>query len=390
MRIAQLAPTYERVPPRTYGGTELVVHLLTEELVRRGHDVTLFATGDSSTTARLRSVTPEPVRYGDRTDDGLHHAEYLQLANAQACLLEERRGAFDIVHNHAGLEGMVVLETAATPVVSTMHNPFVARTQPIWDAYPWFHHAVSAASAATFPERGALPPIHHGIDVASFDVAKPEGYLLFLGRFSPSKGADRAIQAARKTSRRLILAGKIDPVDAEHARAAIEPWIDGDRIRYVGEVDADAKRALLSGADALLFPIEWDEPFGLVMVEALASGTPVIGFRRASVPEVVEDGRTGFVVDDVDGMADAIARLPEIDRRDCRRAAEQRFTVARMVDDVETMYRSIVGRAPVAVGPGRSIETTGVDLQGPANGDHETGAAGNGSTPDVSRTEAPV
>jgi glycosyltransferase involved in cell wall biosynthesis len=390
MRIAQLAPTYERVPPRTYGGTELVVHLLTEELVRRGHDVTLFATGDSMTSATLRSVTPEPVRYGDRTDDGLHHAEYLQLANAQACLLEERRGAFDIVHNHAGVEGMVVLETAATPVISTMHNPFVPRTQPIWDAYPWFHHAVSAASAATFPARGALPPIHHGIDVASFDVADPEGYLLFLGRFSPAKGADRAIQAARRTGRRLILAGKIDSVDADHARVAIEPWIDGDKIRYVGEVDADAKRALLSGADALLFPIEWDEPFGLVMVEALASGTPVIGFRRASVPEVVEDGRTGFVVDDVDGMADAIARLNEIDRRDCRRAAERRFTVVRMVDDVEAMYRSILGRAPVAVGPGPSIETTDADVSQPGNGRHQSDPADDRPASDTSRAETPV
>jgi glycosyltransferase involved in cell wall biosynthesis len=352
MRIAQLAPTYERVPPRTYGGTELVVHLLTEELVRRGHDVTLFATGDSTTSARLRSVTPVPVRYGEATDDGLSHAEYLQLANAQACFIAERRGEFDIVHNHAGIEGMVLAETSGTPVVSTMHNPLVPRTRPIWDAYPWFHHAVSAVSAATFPRRGALPPIHHGIDVGSFDVGEPEGYLLFLGRFSPAKGADRAIEAARQAGRRLIMAGKVDPPDAEHVRAKIEPAIDGDRIRYVGEVDADAKRALLSGADALLFPIEWDEPFGLVMVEALASGTPVIGFRRASVPEVVEDGRTGFVVDDVEAMAEAIGRLDSIDRRECRRAAEQRFTFARMADDVEEMYRSIVGREPVAVGPG--------------------------------------
>jgi glycosyltransferase involved in cell wall biosynthesis len=352
MRIAQLAPTYERVPPRTYGGTELVVHLLTEELVRRGHDVTLFATGDSATGARLRSVTPTPVRYGEETDDGLRHAEYLQLANAQACFVAERRGMFDVVHNHAGVEGLVLAATSRTPVVSTMHNPYVARTQPIWDAYPWFHHAVSEASAATFPTRGALPPIHHGIDIASFVVGEPQGYLLFLGRFSPTKGAERAIQAARQAGRRLIMAGKIDAPDVDHVRDAIEPWIDGDRIRYIGEVDADAKRPLLAGADALLFPIEWDEPFGLVMIEALASGTPVIGFRRASVPEIVEDGRTGFVVDDVVAMAAAIGRLGEIDRGACRTAAERRFTVERMVDDVEAMYRTIIGRQPIGVGPG--------------------------------------
>ena len=354
MRIAQLAPTYERVPPRTYGGTELVVHLITEELVRRGHDVTLFATGDSVTTARLRSITQEPVRYGEVTDDGLVHAEYLQLANAQACFLAERRGEFDLIHNHAGIEGMVLAAASRTPVVSTMHNPFVPRTQPIWDAYPWFHHAVSAASAATFPSHGALPPILHGIDVESFQVGEPEGYLLFLGRFSPAKGADRAIQAAQRAGRRLILAGKIDASDADHAREAIEPLIDGDRVRYVGEADAATKARLLAGADALLFPIEWDEPFGLVMIEALASGTPVIGFRRASVPEIVEDGRTGFVVDDVEAMAEAIGRLGEIDRRACRLAAERRFTVARMVDDVEAMYRTIVGSRSVP-GDGQGV-----------------------------------
>jgi glycosyltransferase involved in cell wall biosynthesis len=352
MRIAQLAPTYERVPPRTYGGTELVVHLLTEELVRRGHDVTLFATGDSATTARLRSVTPGPIRYGDAADDGLRHAEYLQLANAQACFAAEHRGEFDIVHNHAGIEGMVLAERSRTPVVSTMHNPFTPQTESIWDMYPWFHHAVSAASAETFPRRGALTPIHHGIDVDSFLVGKPEGYLVFLGRFSAAKGADRAIQAARLADRRLILAGKIDPSDADHVRTAIDPWIDGDQIRYVGEVDAATKRRLLAGADALVFPIEWDEPFGLVMVESLASGTPVVGFRRASVPEIVEDGRTGFVVDDIEEMARAFGRLGEIDRRECRQAAERRFTVGRMVDDVEAMYRVIVGRPGEPVGPG--------------------------------------
>ena len=357
MRIAQLAPTFERVPPRTYGGTELIVHLLTEELVRRGHEVTLFATGDSTTAATLRSVSATPARYGETTDDGLQHAEYVQLANAQACFLAERQGEFDLIHNHAGIEGMVLSDGSRTPVVSTMHNPFIARTQSIWDAYDWFHHAVSAASSSTFPRRGALPPIHHGIDVASFQVGAPEGYLLFLGRFSPAKGADRAIEAARQAGRRLILAGKVDARDADHVREAIEPSIDDDRIRYVGEVDAETKRRLLAGADALLFPIEWDEPFGLVMVEALASATPVIGFRRASVPEIVDDGRTGFVVDDVTAMVEAIGRLDEIDRMACRRAAERRFTVERMVDDAEAMYETVIGTIPVATDTPDPTET---------------------------------
>ncbi len=341
MRIAQLAPTYERVPPAAYGGTELIVHLLTEELVRRGHDVTLFASGDSVTNAGLRSVTPVPVRYGDITD-GLRHAEYLQLANAQACFLAAAGGEFDIVHNHSGIEGLVLAAASRTPVLTTNHNPFVPQTQPIWDAYPWAHHGVSAASAATFPSRGALPPIHHGIDVESFSFGRqPEGYLLFLGRFMPDKGAMGAIEAARLAGRRLVLAGKVDTADADHFTRDIEPAIDGNRVTYVGEADADTKRRLLAGADALLFPIEWDEPFGLVMIEALASGTPVIGFRRASVPEIVEDGLTGYVVDDVAAMASAIDRVAEIDRRICRREAERRFTVERMADDYLSRYATV-------------------------------------------------
>jgi glycosyltransferase involved in cell wall biosynthesis len=354
MRIAQLAPTYERVPPRTYGGTELIVHLVTEELVARGHDVTLFASGDSLTRATLRSVTDAPMRYGTPSDAGIAHAEYLQLANAQAAFRAAADGAFDLVHNHAGIEGLVLAATSKTPVISTMHNPFAPQTQPIWDAYPWFHHAVSMASAATFPTRGALPPILHGIDVASFKFErKPTaGYLLFLGRFSPGKGADRAVEAAHRARRRLVLAGKIDTVDADHVKAAIEPRLDGDQIRYVGEVDWAVKRDLLADADALLFPIEWEEPFGLVMVEALSSGTPVIGYRRASVPEVVEDGRTGFVVDDLDGMVEAIGRIGAIDRRACRESAEARFTVPRMVDDVEAMYRSVMDRVGAGAASG--------------------------------------
>jgi glycosyltransferase involved in cell wall biosynthesis len=351
MRIAQIAPTYERVPPQTYGGTELIVHLITEELVARGHDVTLFASGDSITSATLRSVTPTAVRYGEPVDEGLNHAEYLHLANAQAAFRAAESGAFDLVHNHAGIEGMVLAATSRTPVVSTMHNPFLEATRSIWDAYPWFHHAVSAASAETFPASGALAPIHHGIDVASYEFTPRAtgGHLLFLGRFSPTKGAHHAIEAARRSGRRLILAGKIDPANAGHVRRAIEPHLDGDRIRYVGEADGPTKRRLLAEADALLFPIEWDEPFGLVMVEALSSGTPVIGFRRASVPEVVDDARTGFVVDDVEGMVGAIDRIGEIDRRACRIVAEERFTVERMVDDVEGMYGRVLERVSAGV-----------------------------------------
>jgi glycosyltransferase involved in cell wall biosynthesis len=345
LRIAQLAPTYERVPPATYGGTELIVGLLTEELVRRGHDVTLYASGDSETSAELRSVTPRAVRYGDIVD-GVRHPEYFQLVNAQACFIDAAAGEFDLVHNHAGIEGLVLGASSSTPVLTTNHNPYVPATKPVWDAYPWAHNSPSAASAATFPVEGAVAPIHHGIDVESFPFGeRPGGDLLFLGRFSPEKGAVRAIEAARLAGRRLLLAGKVDAVDAAHFVEVIEPLLDGDMVRYVGEADATQKRELLADARALLFPIEWDEPFGLVMIEAMACGTPVLGLRRASVPEVVDPGITGFVVDDVAGLVRAIDHADGIDRRACRRRAEERFGVGRMVDDYERAYAEVVDGA---------------------------------------------
>ena len=345
MRIAQLAPTYERVPPAAYGGTELVVHLLTNELVRRGHEVTLFASGDSETAAELRSITPRAVRYG-LLSDGLRHAEYVQLANAQACFIAAANDEFDLIHNHAGIEGLVLGATSRTPVLTTNHNPYVPETRPIWDAYTWAHNELSAASAETFPSRGALDPIHHGIDVAGYPVGDgARGDLVFLGRFSQEKGAARAIEAAKLAGRRLVLAGKVDTADREYFAAEVEPLIDGDQIRYIGEADIETKHELLTGAAALLFPIQWDEPFGLVMIEALACGTPVIGLRRASVPEVVEHGRTGFVVDSVERMADAIGRIDAIDRRVCRRQAELRFNVGRMVDDYELAYEALIESA---------------------------------------------
>jgi glycosyltransferase involved in cell wall biosynthesis len=345
MRLALIAPTYERVPPVTYGGTELVVALLADALVARGHDVTMFATGDSLTNARLRSIADHPYRYGD--PDGLRHAEYVQLANVQAAFLAATETDFDVIHNHAIVEGLTLAAFSRTPVLTTNHLAYVPETEPIWAAYPWYHNALSWASDATFPERGRLPPIHHGLDIASFPFsAQGDGYLVFLGRFSPDKGAAAAIDAAMHAGRRLLIAGKVDQHDAAYFASEIKPRIDGQRVRYVGEVDPEAKRLLLGGADALLFPIDWDEPFGLVMIEALACGTPVIGTRKASVPEVVEDGVSGFVVDDPAALPDAIRRVAEIDRRACRIAAERRFTVARMTADYERTYARVAAGSP--------------------------------------------
>ena len=298
MRIAQLAPTFERVPPATYGGTELVVGLITEELVRRGHRVTLYASGDSETAAELRSITPRAVRYGEIVD-GVRHAEYFQLVNAQACFIDAEAGEFDIVHNHAGLEGLVLGATSSTPVLTTNHNPYLPAMRPAWDAYPWAHNSLSAASAATFPtarRRRADPPRHRRRVVPVRRAARgrsplPRPVLAREGRGPGDRGGPPRGSAARPRGQgRRRRRGPFAEV--------IEPQIDGDLIRYVGEVDGAEKRQLLADARALLFPIEWDEPFGLVMIEAMASGTPVIGLRRASVPEVVDPGVTGFVVDE--------------------------------------------------------------------------------------------
>jgi len=367
MRIAQLAPVYERVPPVAYGGTELVVGLITDELVARGHDVTLFASGDSQTAARLRSVTPKPVRYGDIGT--IRHPEWVQLANVQACFAAVAAGEFDLVHNNAGPEGLVLAATSATPVLTTTHTAWTPETVPMWDAYPWFHHGVSESHNLTLPERGRLAAIHHGLRVESYTFSeRPDGYLLFLGRFSPEKGPDVAVEVARRTGRRLLLAGKVDPADSEFFETHVRPFVDDDRIRLVGEADADHKRDLLAGADGLLFPIRWDEPFGLVMIEALASGTPVLSFARGSVPEVIEDGATGYVLrdGDVDGLARAIDRLGALDRRHCRTEAERRFGVAAMVDRYESAFAEVLARA-AARGPGAT----------PANGPGVRSAGGD-------------
>ncbi|HEY6058855.1 MAG TPA: glycosyltransferase family 4 protein, partial [Candidatus Limnocylindrales bacterium] len=340
MRIAELAPIYERVPPAAYGGTELIVHLLTEELVRRGHDVTLFATGDSRTSARLVSVTASAMRYG--VAGPVDHPEHVQLANVQACYRAAEAGTFDLVHNHAGVEGMVLAATSSTPTLTTTHTPFEPVLGPVWEAYPWAHHAVSASSALTFPARGSMPPIHHGIPVSSFPFGeRGEGYLLFLGRFSPRKGPGTAIEVARRSGRRLILAGKVDAVDRAYFESTILPHVDGDRIRFVGEADSVTKTWLLAGADAMLFPITWDEPFGIVMIEALACGTPVIAFRQGSVPEILENGTTGYIVDDVDGITDALRFVPLVSRRRCRVVAEERFDVSRMTDRYLAHFEAI-------------------------------------------------
>ena len=352
LRIAQVAPLYEAVPPQAYGGTELIVHLLTEELVRRGHDVTLFATGDSVTRARLVAGSPEPLwnSHSGRLPPG--EAERLRSAHHRRPYADGE--SFDLIHDHSGQLGLAAAtEAGAERVLVTHHREADDPTRALLARYRGRHVAVSASAAATYPYHGQVAPVLHGIDVASYPFAeRSQGYLLFLGRFAPEKGAAVAVRVAQRTGRRLLLAGRIHDFDRPAFERDVAPFLD-DRIRYVGEADRVRKRSLLAGAEALLFPITWNEPFGLVMIEALSCGTPVVATRRSSTPEVVEPGETGFLAGagngdeaDVEALTAVLPDIPLISRARCRQVAERRFTVSRMVDDYERRYAEVGTSAP--------------------------------------------
>jgi glycosyltransferase involved in cell wall biosynthesis len=352
VRIAQLAPLFTPVPPVGYGGTELAVHQITEELVRRGHDVTLFASGDSQTTARLEASVP----FALWSDEGRERWATPDAAMAQEVLHVEaafaRATEFDLIHNNAGYEGMSAASRCPVPVLTTHHHAYDPSAASIVAAYPWWHHALSAAAARTFPALGQLPPIHHGIDVASYTFSpRSEGYLLFVGRLVPEKGVEYAIEIARRAGMDLVIAGVVQEKEADYGERIVG-MADGKRIRYFGEAGPEDKRRLMGGAAALLFPIVWDEPFGLVVIEAFASGTPVLAFASGSTPELVTPGETGFLADPgpdplapgagVDRLAAATRLIGSIARRRCREEAEERFTVERMVDRYEEAYEKVV------------------------------------------------
>jgi glycosyltransferase involved in cell wall biosynthesis len=351
VRIAQIAPLYTPVPPVGYGGTELAASQITEELVRRGHEVTLFASGDSRTSATLEASVP----YALWSDEGRRTWPTPQAATAQEVLHVEaafaRAGEFDLVHNHAGYEGMSAASRSTTPVLTTHHHAFEPSAASVFAEYPWYHHALSHASSLTFPRRGQLPPIHHGIDVASYPFReRSEGYLLFVGRIVPEKGVEYAVEIARRAGRDLVIAGVVQQKAADYGERIVG-MADGKRIRYVGEAGPEDKRRLMGGAAALLFPIVWDEPFGLVVIEAFACGTPVLAFANASAPELVQPGETGYLAEagedpmaqgaGVDRLAAATKLVGNLSRRRCRDEAEERFTVERMVDHYEEAYERV-------------------------------------------------
>ena len=340
MHVAMVAPVIESVPPRQYGGTERVVSVLTEELVRRGHDVTLFASGDSQTTAELRSCCPRGLRLDREVHDYLPHSLY-QLGEVY-----RRSDEFDLIHNHVDWIAFPFAGLVSTPTLTTVHGRLdlqIARAPyELFPGQPLV--SVSNSQRRPLPEGNWLATVYNGIELSHFQLRPDAGdYLVFLGRISPEKRPDRAIAIAREVGMRLVIAAKVDPADEDYYDQEIAPLIrDCPLVEYIGEVNEREKDELLGGAYAYLFPIDWPEPFGLTMVEAMATGTPVIAWRAGSVPEVVVDGVTGYICSSLEEMVEAVRRVGGIDRTACRAYVEHRFTGAAMTDGYLQAYARLL------------------------------------------------
>jgi glycosyltransferase involved in cell wall biosynthesis len=339
MKIAQIAPLMESVPPRLYGGTERIVSCLTEELVRLGHEVTLFASADSITSAELAPCCNRALRLDDSVRDIIPH--YMLMVDK----VRERAADFDILHFHIDLFHFPLFRSLEARTLTTLHG-----RQDLSDLKPFYYRfskmplvSISAAQRRPLPHANFVATIHHGIPADLHRPAFGQGsYLAFLGRISPEKRPDRAIRIAQRVGIPLKIAAKVDKVDEAYFRTEILPLVDGKGVEFLGEINEREKTTFLGDAAALLFPIDWPEPFGLVMIEAMACGTPVLAFRRGSVSEVVEDGITGKVVESED---EAVAKLPEIlsyDRRTVRQRFQERFTATRMAKDYVRAYRKLL------------------------------------------------
>ena len=335
MRIAMLAPISWRTPPRHYGPWELVTSLLTEALVAKGLDVTLFATADSETKGKLAAIVP--TGYSEDPSLDAKVMEMLHVAN-----LFERAGEFDLIHNQADFVPLAFSRLVDVPQVTTIHGFSSPRIVPVFKRYEHRVHYVAISDADRRPDLTYAATIHHGIRIEEFPF-DPEGSddLLFFGRIHPDKGAAEAIQAAVATGHRLLMAGIIQD-EAYYARE-VEPHVDGERILFNGPLGGAARTHALGHAKAMLHLIGFDEPFGLAVVEAMACGTPVIAYNRGSMPELIEHGVTGFLVDTLEEAIAAIGRVEEIDRAACRRAVEERFTVERMAERYLDLYTRIIG-----------------------------------------------
>jgi glycosyltransferase involved in cell wall biosynthesis len=341
MRIAQMAPLYESVPPKMYGGTERVVYGLTEELVRRGHEVVLFASADSRTSAQLVPCAAQGLRLSDVRD-------HIAYTIREVGRVMRMAGEFDVIHNHIDYFAFPYARMLRTPVVTTTHGRL--DMPEVTELYEDFADvglvSISDAQRAPLPHANWLATVYNGIDLAHFTLRdRPGDYLAFLGRISPEKGPDRAIEIAEAVGMPLRIAAKVDSADRDYFTNVISPLLKRRHVEYLGEIDEVQKNEFLGNAYACLFPIDWPEPFGISMVEAMACGTPVIATRRGSVPEVVMDGETGFICRTAGEMIEAVRRVPHLDRRACRKWVAARFTAARMTDGYEAVYRTALAGA---------------------------------------------
>jgi glycosyltransferase involved in cell wall biosynthesis len=361
VRIAQVAPLIESVPPKLYGGTERVVSSLTEELVRLGHDVTLFASGDSVTSAQLVPVCPEALRLSATSIDHLaHHIVMLEEVFSQY-------DQFDLIHFHIDYLHFPLSQRERVTNLTTLHGRLdIPDLQPLYRRFADMPVvSVSDAQRDPLPNANWLGTVYHGLPQDQFTFRNQPGkYLAFLGRISPEKGVDQAIEIACLAGVPLKIAAKVDPVDQEYYKTKIQPLLNNPLVEFIGEIGYPDKAGFLGNALALLFPIDWPEPFGLVMIEALACGTPVIAYPRGSVPEIVSEGRTGFLVGSAKKAAKAVEKIPQISRDECRQHFEERFSATRMAKDYLAVYEKLTRPVPevihlrrrVSVGDGVSVD----------------------------------
>ncbi len=339
MRIAQVAPLYERVPPLYYGGTERIVSYLTEELINQGHDVTLFASGDSNTKGRLISPCKRSLRLDPACVDRLAY-HFLELEQ-----VFQNAASFDVIHFHIDYLHFPFSRRIDVSHVTTQHGRLdLPDLVPLYSEFADMP-VVSISNSQRIPlaRINWQGTVYHGLPLDLYKSQSSVGsYLAFVGRISPEKRLDRAIEIAKRANMKLRIAAKIDPVDQQYMETHIRPLLGHPLIEFVGEIGQKEKPEFLGNAYALLFPIDWEEPFGLVMIEAMACGTPVIAFRHGSIPEVIDDGVTGFIVDDIEQSLHALDKVLHFDRQRCRRIFEERFSVARMAGDYLKIYERLL------------------------------------------------
>lgn len=343
MKIAEISNIREAVPPKRYGGTEYVISVVTEGLVDKKHEVTLFATGDSVTGAKLDSVCAKAIGFSDVSESDAMAILHRHLNN-----FVRQANNFDLIHNHI-LETFSLVASIKRPLVTTLHTDLARPVEQTIlqqiKGQQIFFISISDAQRKPLPNLPYLRTIHHGIPVNEWPVIeRAGGYLVFLGRITPEKGVEIAVETAEKTGMKLIVAAKVDEPLSDYAKKMLKLFKEAPNVEFIGQA-GEEKKQLLANAYALLMPIQWDEPFGLVVIEALATGTPVIAFRRGAMPEIIQNGKTGFLVETSQEMADAVSKIKSIDRRECRKVVEQKFSIDRMVSEYEQVFTEVVNNS---------------------------------------------